>query len=181
MEDQEHKIRPLLLACLRWHRLSQKLLYQEFYSYSMSICLRYADGRDEAADILNEGFLKIFTGLDKFDLNKPFKPWLRKVIVNTAVNHYHQKKRQIQAEEIDTAHNESDTESILSGISYQEVIELLQKVSPAYRTVFNLHVIEGYTHEEIAMMLNISAGASKSNLFRAKEQLRKILTHFFLT
>lgn len=181
MEDQEHKIRPLLLACLRWHRLSQKLLYQEFYSYSMSICLRYADGRDEAADILNEGFLKIFTSLDKFDLNKPFKPWLRKVIVNTAVNHYHQKKRQIQAEEIDTAHNESDTENILSGISYQEIIELLQKVSPAYRTVFNLHVIEGYTHEEIAMMLNISAGASKSNLFRAKEQLRKILTHFFLT
>jgi RNA polymerase sigma-70 factor (ECF subfamily) len=157
------------------------MLYQEFYGYGMSICLRYANSRDEAVHILNEGFLKVFTSINKFDVNKPFKPWLRKIIINTAIDHYHQKKQQIQTEEIQSAHDESGSENILSGISYQELLEMLQRVSPGYRTVFNLYVIEGYNHEEIANLLNISTGTSKSNLFKARGQLRKILTNFFLT
>ena len=123
--------------------------------------------------------MKIFGNLKKFDLSKPFKPWLRKILVNTAINHYHKKQRQIQVEEMQNAKNESDSEKILSGISYQEVIGLLQKLPPAYRTVFNLYVIEGYTHEEIASMLNIAIGTSKSNLFKAKEQLKLIISDFF--
>lgn len=147
----------------------------------MSICLRYASNRDEASEILNDAFMKIFTNLKKFDLSKPFKPWLRKIVVNTAINHYHKKQREMQVEEVQKAKNESDTEKILSGISYQEVIGLLQKLPPAYRTVFNLYVIEGYTHEEIASMLHIAPGTSKSNLFKAKEQLKIILSDFFET
>ena len=161
------------------HRGSQKLLYEEFYAYGMSICLRYADTRDEAAVILNDGFMKIFTNIKQFDLSKPLKPWLRKVIVNTAINHYRQKQREIQAEDMEKAAHESEVESIISGISYQEIIGMFQKLPPAYRTVFNLHVIEGYKHEEIAEMLQISVGTSKSNLFKAKESLKKILNEFF--
>ena len=179
LEEQDDYIRTLLEGCLRAHRESQKLLYQHYYGYGMSISLRYASNRDEACEILNDAFMKIFTSLNKFDLAKPFKPWLRKVMVNTAINHYHKKQREIHAEEMQNAKNESDTEKILSGISYQEVIALLQKLPPAYRTVFNLYVIEGYTHEEIASMLNIATGTSKSNLFKAKEQLRIILSDFF--
>ncbi len=123
--------------------------------------------------------MKIFGNLKKFDLSKPFRPWLRKIMINTAINRYHQKKRQVATEAIEGALHEADSEKILSGISYQEVIALLQKLSPAYRTVFNLYVIEGYTHEEIGSMLKISTGTSKSNLFKAKEQLKKILTDFF--
>lgn len=123
--------------------------------------------------------MKIFTNLKKFDLGKPFKPWLRKIVVNTSINHYHKKQREIQVEEMQKAKNEWDSEKILSGISYQEVIGLLQKLPPAYRTVFNLYVIEGYSHEEIAGMLHIAAGTSKSNLFKAKEQLKLILRDFF--
>ena len=145
----------------------------------MSICLRYSDNRDDAAEILNDGFMKIFSNLKTFDLSKPFKPWLRKIIVNTAINRYHQKQRQIQTEEIEGIFNKSDTEKTLSGISYQEVVALLQNLSPAYRTVFNLYVIEGYTHEEISRILHISTGTSKSNLFKAKEQLKKMLNDFF--
>lgn len=161
------------------HRGSQKMLYQEFYAYGMSICLRYADNRDEAAEILNDGFMKVFQNIARFDLTRPFKPWLRRIIVNTAINHYHQKNRALKAEELDRAKQNASEERILSGISYEEILGMLRKLPPAYRTVFNLHVIEGYKHEEIAAMLGVSVGTSKSNLFKAKEQLRTILNNFF--
>lgn len=160
-------------------RESQKQLYEEFYGYGMSICLRYADNRDEAAAILNDGFMKIFTNIKQFDLSKPLKPWLRKIMVNTAINQYKEKQRHIQTEEMEKAQLESDTENIISGISYQEIITMMQKLPPSYRTVFNLHVIEGYRHEEIAKMLGVTVGTSKSNLFKAKEHLKNILTEFF--
>lgn len=179
MEDQEDHIRTILEGCLNGHRASQKLLYQNYYNYGMSVSLRYASNREEAAEIFNDAFMKIFTNLKRFDLGKPFKPWLRKILVNTAINHYHKKQREIQVEEMNSARNESDTERILSGISYQEVIGLLQKLPPAYRTVFNLYVIEGYAHEEIASLLHIAVGTSKSNLFKAKEQLKIILNNYF--
>jgi len=162
-------------------RGSQKMLYQEFYAYGMSICLRYADNRDEAAEILNDGFMKVFQNIARFDLTRPFKPWLRRIIVNTAINHYHQKNRAIKAEELNRVNQNATEEKILSGISYDEILEMLRKLPPAYRTVFNLHVIEGYKHEEIAAMLGVSVGTSKSNLFKAKEQLRRILNNFFET
>lgn len=179
LEPELIHLRRLLEGCLRDDRASQKLLYREFYSYGMSVCLRYSNNRAEAAEILNDGFMKIFGNLKKFDFNKPFRPWFRKIMVNLSINRYHQRQRQIETEEINDDHNESDSEKILSGISYQEVIELLQKLPPSYRTVFNLYVIEGYTHEEIAKMLNITVGTSKSNLFKAKDQLRKIVGDFF--
>ena len=179
MEEQEKKIRPWLIGCKKAHRESQKLLYQEFYNYGMSICLRYAENRDEAVEILNDGFMKIFDNIKRFDLNLSFKPWLRKILVNTAINFFHQKQRMIKTEELSNGESEAGVEVILSGISYNEVISLLQKLPPAYRTVFNLFVIEGYKHEEIANLLNISVGTSKSNLFKAKEHLKKILKDFF--
>ena len=179
LEADEIYIKHLLGGCQRHDRASQKSLYKKFYSYGMSICLRYADNRDEAAEILNDGFMKIFGGLDKFDFNRPFKPWLRKIMVNLSINRYHQRQRQIATEDITEFNSESDGEKILSGISYQEVIGMLHKLPPSYRAVFNLHVIEGYSHEEIAGMLNISTGTSKSNLFKAKEHLKKIVGEFF--
>ena len=179
MEQEHPHIKDLLEGCLRHDRASQKLLYQQFYSYGMGICLRYGDNRDEASEILNDGYMKLFSNLEKFDLTKPFKPWLRKILVNTSINFYHKKQLQIHTEEIAKIHNVSSTESILSGINYEEVVAHLQKLSPAYRTVFNLYVIEGYTHMEIASKLQISVGTSKSNLFKAKEQLKKILNDFF--
>lgn len=157
------------------------MLYQAYYNYGMSISLRYATNRDEASEVLNDAFMKMFGNLHKFDLTRPFKPWLSKILVNTAIDHYHKKQREIQVEKIHDAKYESDTEKILSGISYQEVIGLLQKLPPSYRTVFNLYVIEGYTHDEIANLLNIATGTSKSSLFKAKEQLKVILADYFET
>jgi len=179
LEENTERIHAILIGCKKLHRESQKQLYEEFYAYALSICLRYADNRAEASEILNDGFMKIFTNVKLFDLSKALKPWLRKIMVNTAINHFHQKQRKIQTEEIRYAKNESESENIISGISYQEIIAMLQKLPPAYRTVFNLHVLEGYKHEEIAKMLNITVGTSKSNLFKAKESLKKIMNDFF--
>jgi RNA polymerase sigma factor (sigma-70 family) len=179
LERDLSEIKVLLKGCIRKERVSQELLYKEFYGFGMGICLRYSDSREEAAEILNDGFMKIFNNLKKFDMALPFMPWIRRIFVNTAINHYHKKQRTIKTEDIESNFKESDTEQILSGISYQEVIVLLQKLPPSYRTVFNLYVIEGYSHKEIASMLNISIGTSKSNLFKAKDQLKKILSDFF--
>jgi RNA polymerase sigma-70 factor (ECF subfamily) len=179
LEENTDRTNTILIGCKKLHRESQKQLYEEYYAYALSICLRYADSRDEASEILNDGFMKIFNSIKLFDLGRAFKPWLRKVMVNTAINHFHQKQRNIQASELDQARHESDTENIISGISYHEIIAMLQKLPPAYRTVFNLHVLEGYKHEEIAEMLHISVGTSKSNLFKARESLKKIMNDFF--
>lgn len=123
--------------------------------------------------------MKIFSGIKHFDLSRPLKPWLRKIMVNTSINHYKEKQRQIRAEEMALADQELDPENVISGISYKEIISMLHKLPPSYRTVFNLYAIEGYKHEEIAKMLGISVGTSKSNLFKAKEHLKKILNDFF--
>ncbi len=150
-----------------------------FYAYGMSICIRYSGNRDEAVEILNEGFMKIFTHIKKYDFSMPFKPWLRKILVNCAINSYRSKVKNQQETGLENFSNKDDQESVLSGISYQEIIDMIQQLSPAYRTVFNLYVIEGYKHEEIAEMLDISVGASKSNLAKAKQNLREILKDYF--
>lgn len=147
-----------------------------FYAYGMSITLRYADTREQGAAILNDAFMKVFDNIKKYDLQRPFKPWLRRIIINTAIDHFHREQK--QAFWIDQDYNEAlliDDEKIISGITYQEIIEMLQELPPAYRTVFNLYVIEGFTHEEVADTLGISIGTSKSNLAKAKKKLRTIL------
>jgi RNA polymerase sigma-70 factor (ECF subfamily) len=171
-------VNDLLKGCQKNDRKSQKNLYQHFYGYAMSICLRYADDRDEAAELLNEAFMKIFKNIRNFDIGMPFKPWLRKILINTCINNYRRKKISFTVD-IESAKDHSDTEEILSGISYQEILDIIRQLSPAYRAVFNLHVIEGYKHEEIAEMLNISVGASKSNLSKAKRNLQQLLKDYF--
>lgn len=169
-------IKEIIKGCRKRQRDSQEELYKMFYAYGMSITLRYADSRDQAAAILNDAFMKVFTNIGKYDASRDFKPWLRKIIVNTAINHFHKNKVKWEWEELDTnRHFMGNSESIISGISYKEIIEMVRELSPAYRTVFNLHVIEGYKHKEIAKMLDISVGTSKSNLYKAKQNLRDIL------
>ena len=123
--------------------------------------------------------MKIFTTLKKFDLTRPFKPWFRKILINTCINNFRKKKIAFK-EELDEAKNYSSPDEILSGISYQEILDMIRKLSPAYRTVFNLFVIEGYKHEEIANMLDISVGTSKSNLSKAKKNMQLILKEYFM-
>ncbi len=147
-----------------------------FYGYGMSITLYYAESRDEAAEILNDGFMKVYENIKSFDLNRPFKPWFRRILINTAIDHYHKFKKRKEPERFELHENTlSGNEKILSGINYREIIAMVQKLSPQYRTVFNLYVIEGYKHKEVAKALDITVGTSKSNLHKAKQNLQVML------
>lgn len=152
-----------------------------FYAYGMSITLRYTDSREQAAEVLNDAFMKVFTNIEKYDLSRPFKPWLRQIIVNTSINHYHKQQNEIQSTNFESVqHKASQKQEVLSGMSYDEIIEMVQELSPAYRTVFNLYVIEGFKHKEIADMLGIAVGTSKSNLAKAKKNLQTIVEKNFI-
>lgn len=147
-----------------------------FYAYGMSITMRYADSKDRAAGILNDAFMKVFDNIRQYDRHRPFKPWLRTIIVNTAINHFNANKKYQDWEGLDESSAEMRTdEKIISGLTYDEIIEMVQQLSPAYRTVFNLYVIDGFKHEEIAELLGVSVGTSKSNLHKAKKNLRAML------
>ena len=152
-----------------------------FYAYGMSITLRYAESRNQASEILNDAFMKVFNNIGQYDPARPFKPWLRQIIVNTAINRYHKNENRRKPEALESAQNKIyQNETVISGISYDEIIDMVQQLSPAYRTVFNLHVIEGFKHREIARMLDITVGTSKSNLAKAKRNLQSILEKNFI-
>lgn len=166
----------IIEGCRKRSRKSQKELYRMYYSYGMSITLRYAESRDQAAAVLNDAFMKVFTNIKQYDPQRPFKPWLRRIIINTAINHFHSTRNEHDHVELQNVGNKLKTEeTILDGISYKEIIGMIQQLSPAYRTVFNLYVIEGFKHREIANILGISEGTSKSNLHKAKQNLQSIL------
>lgn len=169
-------------GCVLNQRESQKKIYSSFYGYAMSICDRYTNRDDDAVEILNDGFLKIFREIHNYkpaytDVISSFKGWLRKIMVYTAIDHYRKYHKHYNTAEIDNTliHMPVSNESALEKISYDEIIRLIQHLSPAYRTVLNLFIIEGFSHEEIASRLDISVGTSKSNLAKARKQLQKIL------
>ncbi|KAB2814766.1 RNA polymerase sigma factor [Phaeocystidibacter luteus] len=165
----------VIQACRDNNRLAQKELYQHFYGYGMSVAFRYVNDREDAVEILNTAFVKIFKNLDSYDIEKPLKPWIRRIMVNTAIDFLRVRRRIADSGDIELAPEPGVQESVTSNLAYEEILKLIQQLSPSYRTVFNLFVIEGYKHEEIADMLGISVGTSKSNLFKAKAHLRVAL------
>ncbi|MDR6784740.1 RNA polymerase sigma factor (sigma-70 family) [Pedobacter africanus] len=171
----ELNIQQLIAGCKKKDRKCQKGLYQFFYSYAMRMCIRYAKDKDEAIALVNDGFMRVFINIHRYEEDRPFKAWLSTIMINTSIDHYRKQIKRIEMEELNARHEMEDKESILSHIHYEDLIKLVQKLSVAYRTVFNLFAIDGYTHEEISEMLSISVGTSKSNLFKAREQLKKML------
>jgi len=171
-EDELHQ---LVKSCLKDDRLSHKMLYKAFYGFAMGICLRYANNRYEASEIMNQGFFKVFKNLAKYDVNKPFKAWLGRIMVNTSIDYYRANLKVAYTEELDKAEHINDTDLADKNLSYNELLDMISLLPRAYRTIFNLFAIEGYTHEEIGEMLNISTGTSKSNLHKAREKLKKMI------
>ncbi len=166
----------LLSGCARNQRRSQELLYRKFYGYAMGVCLRYTATREQAVEVLNDGFLKVFTRLEQYDPNQPFKSWLRRILINTALDQYRQEVRHYHHDDVSVAEqmpaNQTDVHSTLS---HEELIGLIQRLSPGYRIVFNLYAVDGFSHDEIAAQLGITVGTSKSNLARARENLKQML------
>lgn len=167
-------MRLLLEGCKKNDRESQRLLYQHYYAYAISICIRYCRSIEEAKEILNDGFMKVFQKIDQHETELSFKAWLRRIMIHTAIDYYRKESKHYYHSDVSENKNiESASGNALDELSHSELIAMIQQLSPAYRAVFNLHVIDGYTHEEIAEILNISTGTSKSNLAKARENLRK--------
>jgi RNA polymerase sigma-70 factor (ECF subfamily) len=143
----------------------------------MSVSLRYTHNEQDAVEVLNDCFLKVFKHIKTFDAEKPFKPWFRRILINTALNHIKKNKRIKLQDTMDNNMSLFSAEDIISKINYEELIQMVQGLSAAYKTVFNLYVIDGFKHEEIAKMLGISVGTSKSNLFKAKAKLKQRITN----
>ena len=177
MADKETNLPLLLHGCRQGNRNSQRKVYEHFYGYAMSICLRYSKHREEAVEMLNEAFLKAFTHLDTYDPALPFRPWLRRILINAAID-YHRKNHHLPIHlELTAVSDLATDETPLPKIAEDEdMLPILRKLSPAYRLVFNLFVMEGYSHQAIAELLGIDARTSRSNLLRAKENIRALLT-----
>lgn len=171
----ESDLPEILLGCSRNKRSSQNALYRLYYSYGMSVAIRYVGNEAEALSIVNDAFLKVFNNIKKYDPNQPFKPWFRRILVNTAINAVKKKQKYKMEVNIDEANKIATRERILSQINYKELIGTLQSLSLAYRTVFNLYVIDGFKHSEIADMLGITESTSKSNLTRARVKLKELI------
>jgi len=171
----------IINGCIKNDRKMQKELYQKYSPRMYAICLRYAKSKEEAQDVLQEGFLKIYSKINQFSREHSFEGWLKRIFVNTAITHYKLNLKHYYQDDID---NVRETESIHfnvydSEFSSEELMEVVDSLSEGYKMVFNLFAIEGFKHKEIADMLGIDEATSKSQFHRARKLIQKKL--FYLS
>ena len=162
-------------ACKKYDLRAQRYFYKKYYSFLMAVCLRYAPDRETAVNLMNESYLKIFDSLPNFNKSKgQLKSWMYRIAMNHCIDHCRKESRRRRYEEEWNDHTPEPyiENNAISDLSAEELMSLVQSLTPAYRMVFNLFVIEGMSHEEIADYLKISIGSSKSNLHRARKRLQ---------
>ena len=186
MENKD-ELKEIVDGCIRGKRKYQKRLFERYYGKMMAVCYRYAKDQDEAQDIVQNGFIKVFKKLDVYNFEGSLEGWIRRIMVNTAIDQIRKNKRDpflIEDEQrVQDAEEEIpfsvEEDEFYAKLKAETAIQAISELSPAYRMVFNMYVIEGFTHKEIADYLDISEGTSKSNLAKAKQKLRKQLTAQF--
>jgi RNA polymerase sigma factor (sigma-70 family) len=169
----------LIAGCLAEERWAQKQLYEKHYGKMMGLCLRYSNNPEDAKDILNEGFIKVFRYLQRYKVGTSLEGWIRRIMINTSIDYYrkairHRTEDLEQAEQSPAIH-----EDPICKYSAKEILSIIQQLPPSYRTVFNLFAIEGYSHKEIAEQLDISESTSRSNLVKARTKLKALLAGLY--
>lgn len=168
----------LIQACIKGDRYSQNQLYELFAPKMFAVCLRYARNREEAEEIVQEGFVQVFRSLHNFRFNGSFEGWIRKIMVYCSIQHYRSKSKMHVVINLDASYAEDiGDEDITAQIGKKELLKMIQTLPPAYRMVFNLYVFEGMKHREIAEHLGIAEGTSKSNFYDAKTILQRAVTN----
>ena len=153
----------------------QRFLYQRFASIMYGVCLRYSENQEDANDLLQEGFIKVYRNLDKFRGEGSFEGWIRRIFINTSIEHFRKKVKLYNVSEVQENTVEDTDLNALDSLAVKDIMKIINELSPGYKQIFNLHVIEGFSHKEIADMLGITEGTSKSQLARAKAVLKKII------
>lgn len=165
----------IIQGCIEHKASSQEKLYALYSRRMMAICMRYTQSRVEAEDVFHEAFVKVFKNIHTWQ-GGSFEGWMRRIFVNTAINYYHQNKKYFDHVDASQAENlMSSTDNVIATLSNQELLELINQMPEGYRVVFNLYVVEGYNHGEIAELLGIAEGSSKSQLSKAKAHLKKLI------
>ncbi len=169
------EIKNIINGCLSGNRRDQELLYRRHAAKLYAVCLQYSSNDEEARDILQEGFIKIFENLIHYKHEGSFEGWMRRIIVNTALEKFRSKHNLYRVDDIDLI-SEPDAEpgnEDYAGLEAVDLLDIIRELPPKYRMIFNLFAIEGYSHKEISLMVNISEGTSKSNLSRARDILQR--------
>ncbi|MCB0762071.1 MAG: sigma-70 family RNA polymerase sigma factor [Flavobacteriales bacterium] len=172
----------LIDGCVEGDRKAQEHVYRMFYGKMLAVCMRYTRDVNQAQDLLQDGFIKVFSRIDKFNRTGSFEGWVRRIVVNTAIDHVRRSKNDWlllgedqSVEDFAEMEDEEDDQGAEFHFEPGQVMEAMQKLSPAYQAVFNMYVFENMQHNEIAEKLGISVGTSKSNLAKARKNLKKIL------
>lgn len=178
--NESISLEELVNGCKKGEEVHQRLLFEQYYSIFMSICLRYTHSEHEAKDLIHEGFIKIYGRIGEYSGEGSFEGWMKRIIVNNAVDYCRKKSASKEMHVYDPVQFENQSEEqvdsdFVQEIDQKEILHAVQGLSESYRAVFNLYVMEEYSHKEIADKLGISVGASKSNLAKAKRNLRKAL------
>ncbi len=187
MVSLSKELEEAIKGCIENDRKSQEWLHKRYYAVMLPICLRYTKNVDQAEDILQKSFIKIFKNIGRYEFKGSFEGWMKRIVVNTAIDFHRSRKgdflllpEEMSMEDFDQEDEGLDDETKNYPYTPKQVMEAIQELTPAYKAVFNLYVIEEYTHQEIADMLGVSIGTSKSNLLKAKARLRKILEENFV-
>lgn len=178
----------IIKGCLKNNRESQKALYELFYGRMLGVCLRYSNSNSDAKEVLNEGFLKVFENLKSYKEVDSIEDWIRKIMIHTSIEHIRKNKQNllivstVHANKKNTATDEQlNEDALLLKVGKEDILKSVQELTPGYRTVYNLFMIDGFSHAEIAELLDISEDTSKLNLSKAKFALRKNLIQFLNT
>jgi len=182
-------IKEIIGGCVNNDRKYQEMLFKYFYGRMFTVCLTYVSDEDEATDILQEGFIKVFNSIHKFDSSSgaQLHSWIKRIMSNTAIDYLRVRKR-VKFTSMETIGNTisipNEIEEIENLNEFElkanKALELISQLSPAYRTIFVMHAIEEYSHKEIAEMLGINEGTSKSNFFKARNKLKTLLQKEFV-
>ena len=169
----------LVKYCLKGDRKRQEMLYRRYASKMYTICLSYAKDKDDAKDILQDGFVKIFTSLKNYNGSGSLEGWIKRIMVNTAIDYYRKTIKDISNTGVEYAKDKEVESSVLDSINADELMNIVHKLPEGARIIFNLYAIEGYNHLEIAKILNISEGTSKSQFSRARFLLQERINNLY--
>ena len=175
IDGHDYSDSDLVKGCAGGDRRSQEILYKRYFSFAMSICIRYTRDENEAMEIVNDSYMKVLEGLSGYDSSRPFKPWYGKVLVNTAIDNYRKNLKHNDYLSINAiTETEEQEPEIEAELSVNDILTLYRHLPGNYKITFNLFEIEGYSHEEIGRMMGVTASTSRSNLARAKKMLREL-------
>jgi RNA polymerase sigma-70 factor (ECF subfamily) len=165
-------------GCVAGKPLAQKQLFDHFAGFAKSICLRYAAHDEEAEEMVSDGFIKVFGNISRYNPGQVFEAWFRTVMVNAAIDYFRKHHARIELTDLDHASRAQADEEHLDLLTVDEIMDFVQKLSPVYRTVFSLAVVDGYSHTEIAGMLGVTESAVRANLSKARAKLQEWINEY---